>query len=89
MDFSDVGLLIVVLIVAVAVGFFVIKNIIKLAINSVLGLILLFFVNYFHVMGWFGKPDIPINVISFLICLFGGIPGALLLILLDILGVFV
>ena len=47
----------------------------------------MYFVNYFHVMTWFGKPDIPINVVSFLICLFGGIPAALLLILLDIMGI--
>ncbi len=87
MDISGVGLLVVVLVVAVIVGFFVIKNIIKLAINSILGLLLLYFVNYFHVMTWFGKPDIPINVVSFLICLFGGIPAALLLILLDIMGI--
>jgi pro-sigmaK processing inhibitor BofA len=87
MDISGVGLLIVVLVVAVIVGFFVVKNIIKLAINSILGLLLLYFINYFHVMAQFGKPDIPINVVSFLICLFGGIPGALLLVLLDLMGV--
>ncbi|HTY14393.1 MAG TPA: pro-sigmaK processing inhibitor BofA family protein [Methanoregulaceae archaeon] len=89
MDISGAGLLIIVLVVAAVVGFFVIKNIIKLAINSILGLILLYFVNYFHVMAYFGKPDIPINVVSFLICLFGGIPGALLLILLNIMGITV
>ena len=89
MDFSGVRLLIVVLVVAAVVGFFVVKNIIKLAINSILGLLLLYFINYFHVMTHFGKPDIPINVVSFLICLFGGIPGALLLVLLDLMGIAV
>ena len=43
MDISGVGLLVVVLVVAVIVGFFVIKNIIKLAINSILGLLLFVF----------------------------------------------
>jgi pro-sigmaK processing inhibitor BofA len=89
MDISGIGLLGIVLVVAAVIGFFVIKNIVKLAINSILGLILLYFVNYFHLMTHFGKPDIPINVVSFLICLFGGIPGALLLILLDIMGIAV
>ena len=87
MDISGVSLLVVVVVVAAIIGFFVVKNIVKLAINSILGLILLYFINYFHVMTHFGKPDIPINIVSFLICLFGGIPGALLLILLDLMGI--
>ena len=89
MDISGVSLLVIVLVVAAIIGFFVIKNIVKLAINSILGLLLLYFVNYFHIMTHFGKPDIPINIVSFLICLFGGVPGALLLILLDLMGIAV
>jgi SigmaK-factor processing regulatory protein BofA len=87
MELSGVTFLVLVLAVAVVIGIFVVKNIIKLVINSVLGLLILFFVNYFHILGLVGKPDIPINAVTFLICLFGGIPGALLLILLQLLGV--
>jgi pro-sigmaK processing inhibitor BofA len=83
---SSYTFLIMVLIVAIVVGFFIIKNLMKLVINSILGLLLLFFVNYFHVLGAVGKPDIPINPLTFLICLFGGLPGALLLILLQLLN---
>jgi pro-sigmaK processing inhibitor BofA len=87
MEISGIALLLMVLVVAVVMGFFVVKNIMKLVINSVLGLLLLFFVNYFHILGWVGKPDIPLNAVTFLICLFGGIPGALLLVLLQLLNV--
>jgi len=83
---SSYTFLITILIVAIVVGFFIIKNLMKLVINSVLGLLLLFFVNYFHVLGAVGKPDIPITPLTFLICLFGGIPGALVLILLQLAG---
>jgi pro-sigmaK processing inhibitor BofA len=87
MELSTLAFLGLVLVVAIAIGFFIVKNIIKLAINSILGLLLLYFINYFHVLGYFGKSDIPINAVTFLICLFGGIPGALLLVLLQLLGV--
>jgi SigmaK-factor processing regulatory protein BofA len=87
MEISGITLLILVLVVAAVIGFFVVKNIVKLIVNSILGLVLLFFVNYFHMLGWVGKPDIPITAVTFLICLFGGVPGALLLILLQLLGV--
>jgi len=83
---SSYTFLIMVLIVAILVGFFIIKNLMKLVINSVLGILLLFFVNYFHVLASVGKPDIPITPLTFLICLFGGIPGALLLIMLQLLN---
>ena len=83
---SSYTFLIMVLIVAIVVGFFIIKNLMKLIINSILGLLLLFFVNYFHVLGAVGKSDIPINPLTFLICLFGGLPGALILILLQLLN---
>jgi pro-sigmaK processing inhibitor BofA len=83
---SSYTFLIMVLIVAILVGFFIIKNLMKLVINSILGLLLLFFINYFHILGYAGKPDIPITALTFLICVFGGIPGALLLIMLQLLN---
>ena len=84
-----IPLLILVLIVVIAAGYFVIKNLGKLIINSILGLITLFLVNYFHIMALAGKPDIEINVISVLICALAGLPGALLLVLLGLFGITV
>lgn len=83
---SSYTFLITILIVAILVGFFIVKNLVKLVINSILGLILLFFVNYFDVLGLVGKPDIPITPLTFLVCVFGGVPGALILILLQLAG---
>ncbi len=84
-----IALLVLVLVVVVFAGFFVIKNIGKLIINSILGLLVLFLVNYFDIMALAGKPDIGINLISFLICALAGLPGALLLILLALFGITV
>ncbi|MHC1625794.1 MAG: pro-sigmaK processing inhibitor BofA family protein [Methanoculleaceae archaeon] len=61
----------------------------KLIVNAVLGLLVLFFVKIFHLMGFFGLPDIEINLVSVIICAFGGVPGAVVLILLHILGILV
>ena len=74
-----IALLVLVLVVVAAAGFFVVKNIGKLIINSILGLLVLFLVNYFDIMALAGKPDIEINLISFLICALAGLPGALLM----------
>jgi len=54
----------------------------KLAINSVVGLVLLLLVNY---LGAFFEFSLPVNIISVLIAGFLGIPGVLLLICLQLL----
>jgi hypothetical protein len=50
-----------------------------LAVNSILGIIVLAIANFF------GLP-VPLNIITILICALAGIPGALLVILLFVLG---
>jgi hypothetical protein len=81
-----IAVIILFAIVVVVVGYFIVKNLLTLVINSILGLITLFLVNSFHVMSLLGKPDIAINWVSLLICALGGLPGALILILLHLLG---
>jgi len=51
-----------------------------LAVNSILGIIVLVLANFF------GVP-VPINLVTLLICALAGIPGALLIILLFVLGI--
>jgi hypothetical protein len=51
-----------------------------LAVNSILGIIVLALANFF------GLP-VPINLITIIICALAGIPGALLVILLFVLGI--
>ncbi|MCX6694495.1 MAG: pro-sigmaK processing inhibitor BofA family protein [Methanomicrobiales archaeon] len=79
--------LILVVLVLIVVVYLVLRNIVKLLINSVLGLLILFITNYFHLMGYFGKPDIPISWLTVIVCALGGIIGAALLILLNLLGI--
>ena len=81
-----IAVIVLLAIVVSVVGYFVLKNLLILVINSILGLITLFLVNSFHVMALLGKPDITINWVSLLICALGGLPGALILILLHLLG---
>ncbi len=79
--------IVLLLVICIAVvGYFVVKNIVALLINSILGLIILFLVNGFHLMNLLGKPDIPVNWVTVVICAIGGVPGALVLILLHLIG---
>ncbi|MAG18258.1 MAG: sigmaK-factor processing regulatory BofA [Candidatus Diapherotrites archaeon] len=56
------------------------KKIVILLINSFIGLVVLVLLNFFPFI------HIEINIWSVLITAFGGIPGIILLILLDLLG---
>jgi inhibitor of the pro-sigma K processing machinery len=53
-----------------------------LVVNSILGVLVLALANYF------GTP-VPINLVTVLICALAGIPGAVLVILLFVLGIIV
>jgi hypothetical protein len=87
MAFLGIGILILVIIIFLAIAFFVIKNVLHLVINAVVGLVTLFIVNYFHLMQYVGKPDIGFTWITVLICAIAGFPGAILLIILSLLGI--
>jgi len=83
-------LLLIVFAIGVAVAVvWIFRRFAILLLNAVCGLALLFIVNYFDLMASLGGSEIPINTASILICLFGGIPGALVLIILSLLGVTV
>lgn len=87
MDIYNLLVLIVIAIIIIGILFYILKNIWILIINSILGLAILFVVNYFHLLGYLGKPDIAITPVSVIICALGGIPGALILILLGLAGI--
>lgn len=84
-----IGLLVllVVIIAFAAVVYFVIRNIGRLVINSIVGLLTLFTVNFFHLMQYAGKPDIAVDWITVIICALAGLPGAVLLIVLALFGI--
>jgi len=87
MSLVGIALLILVVIIFVAVAIFVIKNVVHLIINAIIGLLALFIVNFFHLMQYAGKPDIGYDLITIIICALGGIFGAILVIVLALLGI--
>ena len=87
MDLFSVLVLVLVILAFAAVVYFVLRNVVHLVINSIVGLLILFAVNYFHLMQYAGKPDIDVTWISFIICALAGIPGAILVIVLALFGI--
>jgi len=69
-----------------AVLIFIVKDIVKILINSVIGLVILFSVNYFDLMGYVGKPDIEYSLVNLVLCALGGVPGTLIVIIMQLLG---
>ncbi len=82
-----VALILVIAIIAIV--WYLVKKLTILVVNAVLGLICLFLINFLHVMQWMGKPDLGYSVATLLICALGGLPGVLILMLLNILGITV
>jgi len=81
------AILILVIVIFLAIAFFVVKNVAHLVINAIIGLITLFIVNFFHLMQFAGKPDIGFDWITIIICALAGLPGAILLIILGLVGI--
>ncbi|WML67369.1 MAG: hypothetical protein METHP_00888 [Methanoregula sp. SKADARSKE-2] len=73
----------------VAIAYYLVKKLSLLVVNAVLGLLVLFALNFFHLMQWIGKPDLGYGLPTVLICAVGGFPGVLILVLLNILGITV
>ena len=87
MALLGIAILILVIIIFLAIAFYVVKNITHLVINAIIGLVTLFIVNFFHLMQFAGKPDIGFDWITVIICALAGLPGAILLIVLDLVGI--
>ncbi|WP_214019545.1 pro-sigmaK processing inhibitor BofA family protein [Methanoculleus sp.] len=81
-------ILAILLAVAIAAAlYYLMKKALTLVINAIAGLITLWLLNSFNVLAWFGAPDIQINLVTILICALGGLPGALVLVLLHLVGI--
>mgnify|MGYP001105492492 CR=1 FL=1 len=87
MALLGIAILILVVIIFLAIALFVIRNIAHLVINAIVGLITLFVVNFFHLMQYAGRPDIGYDWITVIICALAGLPGAILLIILSVMGI--
>lgn len=84
----DTIILIVLGLIILVALWHLVKNVMNLVINSIMGLILLIAVNYLHLLVFLGKTDVPVNIITVIVCALAGIPGAILLILLHIVGLY-
>ena len=79
--------LVIVLAIAVAVAvIWLFKRFAILALNAITGLVTLIILNHFQILSYFGVADIGITPATVVICAFGGIPGALVLVLLALTG---
>jgi pro-sigmaK processing inhibitor BofA len=87
MALLGLAILILVIVLFVWIAVTIVKNIGQLVINAIIGLLMLFVVNYFHLMQFAGKPDIGYDWITIIICALAGLPGAILLIVLGLLGI--
>lgn len=68
---------------AAAAVYYFLKKSLTLLINSVVGITVLFGLNYLDLI----TPPIPIDVASVLVCAFGGLPGVLIVIALHLAGI--
>ena len=84
---SDIILAVILIVAILAIAYYLIKKMAVLVVNAVLGLILLFVLNYLQVMQWVGRPDLGYSLATLIICGVGGLPGVLVLVLLNIFGV--
>ena len=83
--YVDLALIVAGILIAVLL-IFILKDIVKIIINSILGLLILFLVNYLDLLAYVGKPDIPYTPVNLLLCALGGIPGALIVIIIQLTG---
>lgn len=86
---SDIILAVILIVAILAIAYYLIKKMAVLVVNAVLGLILLFILNFLQVMQWVGRPDIGYSLATLIICGVGGLPGVFVLVLLNIFGITV
>lgn len=86
---SDIIIAVILIVAILAIAYYLVKKLAVLVINAVLGLIFLFVLNTLQVMTWVGKPDLGYSLATLIICGVAGLPGVLVLVLLDILGITV
>jgi hypothetical protein len=74
-------LFVILAIVGVIIAYYFLKTATHLIINAVLGLIIFFIANALF------NLNIPYSILALLVCAFGGIPGAIVVILLHMSGI--
>ena len=83
-DFISTILLIILAIIICIVLYFVFKNGVKLLINALAGVAILFVVSFFHL-----APIGALSLAQVIVCAVGGVIGAILLIVLSFFGIVI
>lgn len=86
-DMSSILITLAIIIAVVIIGYYLVKKLAMLLVNALLGLILLFIMNFFHIMTWVGKPDLGYDIPTLIISAVAGVPGVAILVLLSIFGI--
>ena len=86
---SDILLTLILIFIVIVIAYYLVKKFMVLVVNAILGLIVLFLLNFLHVMQWLGKPDLGYSLATVIISAVGGLPGVLVLVLLNIFGITV
>jgi inhibitor of the pro-sigma K processing machinery len=86
---SAILITIVIVIAVVLIAYYLVKKFSMLLVNAILGLLLLFLINFFHIMSWMGRPDLGYDIPTLIISAIAGVPGVAILVLLSIFGITV
>ncbi|KQC04447.1 MAG: hypothetical protein APR53_10400 [Methanoculleus sp. SDB] len=79
------AILTIIVAIAVAAGiYYFLKKASTLIINSIIGLVTLFLLNQFDFLG---IGQIPITWATVIVCALGGLPGAVLVVILHLVGI--
>lgn len=78
---------IIIIVAVVVIVYYLVKKFMVLVVNAILGILMLFLLNFLHIMQWMEKPDLGYDFATVLVSAIGGVPGVCILVLLNILGI--
>lgn len=78
--------LVVLCLIVLVVLWHLLKNVVQIVINSILGLLLLGIVKVLNIFPILGFPEIEVGPVAVIICAIAGIPGAILVMILHVFG---
>jgi hypothetical protein len=87
MDILGSALVIILAIVVAIIIYYLLEDILTLVVNAIVGVIVLFLLNLFHIMSLFGASDLPIDWITVLVSAIGGLVGVIIVVILHLAGV--
>jgi hypothetical protein len=87
MDMLGSAFVIALAVVVAIIIYYLLEDVLTLVVNAVVGVIVLFLLNLFHVMNLVGASDLPIDWITVLVSAIGGLAGVVIVVILHLAGV--